>query len=210
MGEEVQPSPKDKGTGSLTRLVKAFKRRLPKTYTLLVSAGPPDLKFEGLLERKGFRTIDITTENIDEALSFRKPDVVTQMRQYLQRGCTGWFVALGDTIVGYAFMAAVRDKPTVVRRLILHPGEAGVILVYTRPEYRIFGLGAAMGMEMSAKAAALGGMHNLVVWTAPTHSHWLRSLQEIDPRMKPAGKVWILELFGRPVFRHTTGSPVKR
>ncbi len=210
MDEDTQSPAKAEDTGFFTRLLKAFRRRLPKTYTLLVSAGPPDLKFEGLLERKGFRTIDITPENIDEALSFRKPEVVTQMHQYLQKGCTGWFVLLGDTIVGYVFMAAVRDKPTIVRRLLLHPGEAGVILVYTRPEYRIFGLGAAMGMEISAKAAALGGMHNLVVWTAPAHTHWLRSLQELDPRMKPAGKVWVLELFGRPVFRYTTGSPVKR
>ena len=210
MSEDIDETVATDGTGFWARLARAVDRRLPKMRSLMVFTGPPDIKFEGFIEEKGFRVVDITPENVDQALSFRKTEVVKQMRDYLEKGCRGWFAMLGDTIVAYAFLAIVKDRPKIVRRLLLHPGEAGIILVYARPEYRIFGLGTAMGKLVSARAAAAGGIHRLVAWTVPSHESWIRALGEIEPPMLPAGKVRIFEIFGRPVFRYTTGSPVKR
>ena len=195
-------------SGFLSKVAKAVKRRLPKTHTLLVFTGPPDINYEGTLKAKGFDMTEITSENVDEALSFRKWDVVVQLRSYLGKGYRGWFAKLGEEIVGYVFMATVTDRTEVVRRIKLHPGEAGAILVYSRPEYRIFGVGPALTREVSAKAAATDGIDTFVLWTAPTHERWLDSLKAF--RMKPAGKVWILEFFGRRVIRWTTGSKLKR
>lgn len=194
--------------GFLQKLRAALRRRLPRSYTLLVFTGPPDISYEGTLKAKGFDMEEITPDNVDGALEFRKPEVVGQLRAYLAKGFRGWFAKLGDEIVGYAFMAAITDKPTVVRRLLLHPGEAGSILVFSRPEYRIFGVGPALTREISARAAATDGIDTYVLWTAPAHQRWLESLRAY--RMEPAGKVWVLEFMGRPVFRYTTGSPLKR
>jgi GNAT superfamily N-acetyltransferase len=198
----------ESATGPFGRLLKAIGRRLPRTRTLLVFTGPPDITYEGTLAAKGFGMDEITAENIERAAEFRKRDVVVQMKNYLDKGYRGWFATLGDEIAGYAFLAAIKDKPTIVRRLMLHPGEAGSILVYTRPEYRIFGIGPALTREISARAAAMEGIDTLVVWTAPVHKRWLESLRAYD--MEPAGRVWILELFGRPIIRRTIGSKVKR
>jgi len=194
--------------GFLQKLRAALRRRMPRSYTLLVFTGPPDISYEGTLKAKGFDMEEVTPDNVDGALEFRKPEVVGQLRTYLAKGFRGWFAKLGDEIVGYAFMAAITDKPTIVRRLFLHPGEAGSILVYSRPEYRIFGVGPALTREISAKAAATDGIDTYVLWTAPAHERWLDSLRAY--RMEPAGKVWVLEFMGRPVFRYTTGSPLKR
>jgi len=205
---ESTPGRAGRPQGMLQKILKALRRRMPKTHTLLVFSGPPDINYSGTLEAKGFEMEEITPGNVDRALEFRKPEVVGQLRTYLDKGFRGWFATLGDDIAGYAFMAAVTDKPTIVRRLLLHPGEAGAILVYSRPEYRIFGVGPALTREISARAAATDGIHTYVLWTAPAHRRWLDSLKAY--RMHPAGKVWILELLGRPVWRRTTGSPVKR
>lgn len=194
--------------GFLSKVAKAVKRRLPKTHTLLVFTGPPDINYEGTLKAKGFDMVEITRENVDEALAFRKKDVVVQLRSYLERGYRGWFAKFGKEIAGHMFMASVTDKPRVVRRLKLHPGEAGAILVYARPEYRVFGVGPAMIREAMAKAAVIDGIGTFVMWTIPSHRRWFDTLKAF--RMKPAGKVWILEFFGRPVIRWTTGSKLKR
>ena len=206
LGEDAPASAAPQGL--LQRFWKALRRRLPKTHTLLVFTGPPDLAYDGTLKAKGFSMEEITPENIARTSDFRKPEVVQQLRTYLARGFKGWYAKLGDEIAGYAFMAAITDRPTLVRRLLLHPGEAGAILVYARPEYRIFGVGPALTREISAKAAATEGIDTYVLWTAPAHERWLESLRAY--RMEPAGKVRILELMGRPVFRYTSGSPVRR
>lgn len=198
----------EKKEGFLSKVAKAVKRRLPRTHTLLVFTGPPDINYDGALKAKGFDLAEMTPENVDEALSFRKREVVVQLRSYLRKGYRGWFAKLGEEIVGYMFMAAVTDKPRVVRRLKLHPGEAGAILVYARPQYRVFGVGPAMIREAMAKAAVIDGIGTFVMWTIPSHRRWFDTLKAF--RMKPAGKVWILELFGRPMIRWTTGSKLKR
>ncbi len=194
--------------GLTQRIAAAIRRRLPRTYTLLVFSGPPDINYKGSLKAKGFDIMEITEQNVHLASAFRKPAVVTQLRAYLSRGFRGWFAMMGEDIAGYAFMAAVTDKPTIVRRLLLHPGEASPILVYSRPEYRIFGIGPALTREISAMAAATDGIDRYVLWTAPTHHRWLDSLRAF--RMEPAGRVRVVEFMGRSILRYTTGSPVKR
>ncbi len=194
--------------GFFGKVAAAIKRRLPRTRKFLFFTGPPDITYEGTLAAKGFNMVELTLENIDEALSWRKPEVVQQLRSYLERGFAGWYAALGDEVAGYAFMAVAGTEPVKVRHIYLHPGEAGSMMVYTRPEYRIFGVGPALTKEISAKAAAMDSVNTFVVWGAPVHERWNESLKAY--RMMPAGRLWILEFCGRPIIRYTSGSPVKR
>lgn len=192
----------------LVRLAKAIRRRLPRTRTFVVFAGPPDGKYAGAMAAMGAEMVEITPENVDQVLSFRIPDVVNILRRHLEDGCKGWFAVKDDTIIGYTFLAVGGEKPRLVRKVLLHPGEVGAILVFTRPEFRGLGIGPAFAREIIARAADIDGVNSVVMWTVPSNQRWIRPLRRYG--MKPAGKVWILYFWGRSVFRRTTGSPVKR
>ncbi len=192
----------------LRRTSQTIRRRLPRIRRFVVFAGPATGRFRGAMARHGAELIEMTRENADLALSFRKAEVVTQLKAWLTRGARGWFAVRGETVLGYAFLAITGDRPQIVRHVLLYPGEAGGILLYTRPHYRKAGVGPAFIKEILARAADIDGIERVVLWTVPAKKRWARALTRYG--FEPAGSVVVFEAFGRSIFRLTRGSNVKR
>jgi len=191
----------------LQRLLAALRRRRPRLRSYIFFAGPPQARLAGAVEKAGARMVEITPENLDRALAFRKADIVRLLGDYLERGCRGWFAELDGEVAAYAFLAVPGEGPEKFRRVRVYPGEAGGILFYTRPEFRSTGVGTAMIRELSALAGEAGA-RSYVLWTVPSNEGWTRPLRRWG--LEPAGRAWIFELWGRPVLRIQHGTGVRR
>jgi GNAT superfamily N-acetyltransferase len=174
----------------------------------LIFAGEPRAEYAGAMARVGAEITEMTRNNVALAADFRRPEVVDQLAAWLDRGALGWFAKKDGEVLGYAMLYAVDDEPRLVRHIYLHPGEAGGILFYTRPECRQLGIGPAFVKELSAKAAAIEGVKSYVAWIVPGNRRWAAALRRMG--LLPAGEVRVLKFWNRSIMRKVTGSDVKR
>lgn len=195
------------GMERIRRMGKAVGKRLPRLRCYVICEAAPAADKAGALARAGFGIDEMTVGTLARAAEFRKPEIVATLRKYLEKGCRGVYATDGDTIAGYALLATTGREPAELRRVRLCAGEAAVILVYTRPEYRGRGVATALLDELNS-AAARSGASKIVTWTVLSN----KASQKVQRKGGGAyaGKVFILELLGRPVWRHTFGSAVAR
>lgn len=194
--------------GLLNKVGKALYRRRPRALRYVFFSGTADASHLGRMKQMGYDVVEMKVEDLDRIAEFRKKEVIAQLRGAFDDGHRGVLVMKDGVIAAYWFLAAPRERPAVVRHVVVYPGEMAVILGFVRPEFRTSRIAPVMMREMKGIASGIPGVTKFITWQIPANSLSERALKRYGFDL--GGRVAIFEFFGRPILRVTRGSDVKR
>lgn len=182
--------------------------RLPHVETMAVFERETASEGRGAIGRLGFDLVEMSPSTLGTISPFRRRDQVNLVRRHLETGGRGWWASRDGEVAAYACLVVPPLRPERHRYLLVYPGEASGILMFTRPEFRGLGLGRGFLQELGGIACIEHGAQTMVGWTA---SHNRASCRmHLSAGFAPAGTVDVLIVWYRPVKTWTRGGRRQR